>query len=176
MQRITHTFFHQHWGWQFLPSSFPTKCFQGKFSSCQNPSIISPVCMFTKMAAVYVYKKSVLLLVSLKSSTSCHQSDVIDFSRRFVYKVTTFCWVRQEYYSYGRPRSMYENKFLEKNSLVRSRFIFFQSLVIFLFAFVNFVTKAFTAKTCQNSGKFTVIALWSFKYISVSNKFEHFNA
>lgn len=71
---------------------------------------------------------------------------------------------------------MYENKFLEKNSLVRSRFIFFQSLVIFLFAFVNFVTKAFTAKTCQNSGKFTVIALWSFKYISVSNEFEHFNA
>ena len=47
---------------------------------------------------------------------------------------------------------MYENKFLEKNSLVRSRFIFFQSLVIFLVAFVNFVTKAFTAKTCQNSG------------------------
>ena len=40
---------------------------------------------------------------------------------------------------------MYENKFLEKNSLVRSRFIFFQSLVIFLVAFVNFVTKAFTA-------------------------------
>ena len=71
---------------------------------------------------------------------------------------------------------MYENKFLEKNSLVRSRFIFFQSLVIFLVAFVNFVTKAITAKTCQNSGKFTVIALWSFKYIFVSNKFEHFNA
>lgn len=65
---------------------------------------------------------------------------------------------------------MYENKFLEKNSLVRSRFIFFQSLV----AFVNFVTKAFIAKTCQNSGKFTVITLWSFKYVSVSIKFEHF--
>lgn len=69
---------------------------------------------------------------------------------------------------------MYENKFLEKNSLVRSRFIFFQSLVIFLVAFVNFVTKAFIAKTCQNSGKFTVITLWSFKYVSVSIKFEHF--
>lgn len=46
--------------------------------------------MFTKMAAVYVYKKSVLLLVSLKSSTSCHQSDVIDFSGRFVYKKSQY--------------------------------------------------------------------------------------
>lgn len=129
---------------------------------------------------LYVYQDGGRLCIQKKCALigqfKVLDSDVIDFSRRFVYKVTTFCWVRQEYYSYGRPRSMYENKFLEKNSLVRSRFIFFQSLVIFLVAFVNFVTKAFTAKTCQNSGKFTVIALWSFKYISVSNKFENFNA